>query len=140
VTDGGLLDAALVACSAARQAAEDRGVRIAVVVLDVSFTAVALSRMDGAFPSTVPVATAKAHAAMNFRLATSEMVGRWKDASVHALMAAEPRLVIVGGGVPVVGRDDAVVAAVGISGATEADDSAIAHAAAAAMAAAPGFS
>jgi uncharacterized protein GlcG (DUF336 family) len=89
--------------------------------------------MDGAFASSVAVATAKAHASMNFGLATVDMVGRWKDSAIHALMAAEPRIIIIGGGAPVVGRNEVVVAAVGISGAKEDEDAAIAAVAASAM-------
>ena len=131
-----LLDASVAACAAACRAADALGTRICVVVIDISFTPVALSRMDGAFASAVAVATAKAHAAMNFRRATIDMVGQWKDSTVQALMVAEPRIVVVGGGVPVPSRDDGVVAAVGVSGATEAQDSEIAQQAALVLAAA----
>lgn len=127
------VDIALVAARAAVDAAGKRDVRIAVVILDSTFTEVAVLRMDGAFASTVRVARAKAHTALNFGVASSAMAERVAPENKVALSTVEPRLMFVGGGIPL-RSGDRVVGALGVSGASEADDVAVAEAAVTAIA------
>lgn len=101
--------------------AEENGLRVCVVVLDPTFTPVALARRDGAFPSTVPVATAKAHTALNFGAPTHALRERIVADNQRALASVEPRLMFVGGGLPIV-RDGRVIGAVGVSGGSEDQD------------------
>lgn len=127
------VDIALEAAQAALTAAEGLDARIAVVVLDSTFTEAAVLRMDGAFASGVAVARAKARTALNFGAPSSTMAERVSAENKAALVAVEPRLMFVGGGVPI-RSGDTVVGGIGVSGSSEANDVAIAEAAASAVA------
>jgi uncharacterized protein GlcG (DUF336 family) len=109
--------------------ARERGIRVAVVVLDATFTLAAAQRLDGAYRSTVAVAQAKAHTALNFGRPTSALTERIKPENRQALQAVEPALMFVGGGVPIV-VDGVTIGAVGVSGGSEDDDHECATAAA----------
>lgn len=120
------VDIALAAAQATIAEARARGLRVAVVVLDASFTEAAVLRLDGAFPSTVAVARAKAHTSLNFGQPSSKMAEAVTPENKAALVSVDPRMMIVGGAVPL--RADAdLVGALGVSGASEADDSALAE-------------
>jgi glc operon protein GlcG len=101
--------------------AREREIRVAVVVLDTTFTLAAAQRLDGAYRSTVAVAQAKAHTALNFGRPTSALTERIKPENRQALQAVEPALMFVGGGVPIV-VDGVTIGAVGVSGGSEDDD------------------
>lgn len=131
-SDGGFLTWAQAAVDGAMSEARRRDLRIAAVVLDHTFTLAAAQRMDGAYPSTVGVAQAKAHAALNFRASTADVVARIKPENRQALQAVQPTLLFIGGGVPLLAGEQ-LVGAVGVSGGSEADDVACAEAAAAAV-------
>lgn len=115
--------------------AQELGVKVAVVVLDRSLTPVALQRADGAYPSTVAVATAKAHTAFNFGAPTSALAEKIVAENKAALQAVVPGLMFVAGGVPVKVDGD-LLGAVGVSGASADQDRECAEAAAAALTAA----
>jgi uncharacterized protein GlcG (DUF336 family) len=121
------------------QAAVDHAVahevRIAVVVLDQSFEVVAAMRMDGAYPHAVRLATAKAHAALSFGAATDALRQRITEANAASIASVEPRMMLVGGGVPVELAGGRMVA-VGVSGGSEQQDTECARAGVEAMGAA----
>ena len=119
--DQTFLSAASVLVDRAMTFAEENDLRLCVVVLDASFTPVALARRDGAFPSTVAVATAKAHTALNFRAPTHLLRERIVPENQRALASVEPRLMFVGGGVPLV-RNGVTIGALGVSGGSEDQD------------------
>jgi uncharacterized protein GlcG (DUF336 family) len=125
-----ILEAARAAVEAGMSAARERGVRVAVIVIDHSFTPVFLARSDGAFPSSVVIAQAKASTALNFGSPSATMAARVSAENKVALSMVDRRLMFVGGGVPIRSAG-AVVAAVGVSGAREEDDAALAEQAAA---------
>jgi len=127
------LERARAAVDAGIAAAGERGIRVAVVVLDQTFTLAAAERIDGAFASTVAVAQAKAYTSVNFGQPTKAMAERVKPENKQALQAVVPAMMFVGGGVPIV-IDGVVAGAVGVSGGSEADDHEFATAAAAAAA------
>lgn len=127
------VDIALEAAQAALTVAESLDARIAVVVLDSTFTEAAVLRMDEAFPTAVRVAQAKARTALNFGAPSSTMAERVSAENKAALVAVEPGLMFVGGGVPI-RSGDRLVGGLGVSGSTEANDVAIAEAAATAVA------
>lgn len=110
-------------------------VRIAVVVLDQAMAVTAVQRMVGAYPSTVDVARAKAHTALNFGAPTSALAERVASANQAALQGVVPQLMFVPGGVPV-RVDGALVGSVGVSGASADQDRECAEAAAAQLVAA----
>ena len=112
------LEAALAAAAAGVEAAKARSISIGIVILDQRFVVLVAVRMDRAFPSTVPVATGKAHTALNFGVSSSAIAAKVVAENKVALTLAEPRLLFVGGGEPVI-CDGVVVGAVGVSGASE---------------------
>lgn len=115
--------------------ARELKVKIAVVVLDRAMAVTAVQRMDGAYPSTVDVARAKAHTALNFGAPTSALAERVLPANQAALQSVVPQLMFVPGGVPIT-VDGAVIGSVGVSGASADQDRECAEAAAASLVAA----
>lgn len=101
--------------------ARQEGTRMAVVVVDITFTPVALFRMDGAFPSTVAVASAKAMTSLNFGAPTRALRERIAPENQTALANVDARLMFVGGGLPI-RQGGKVVGAIGVSGGSEEQD------------------
>ena len=120
-TGPSLLGRALAALDVGLRYAERVGVRVSVVVLDASFTPVALARMDGSYESTARIAIAKGHTALNFKAATDDLVSRIKPENRAALASVDPQFIFLGGGRPA-RRDGKVIAAVGVSGGSEEQD------------------
>ncbi len=118
------LEEALAAAAAGVEAARSRSISVGIVVLDQRFVILAAVRMEDAYPSTVPVATGKAHTALNFGVPSATIASKVAAENKVALTLAEPRLLFVGGGEPVI-RDGVVIGAVGVSGASEEMDCAI---------------
>jgi glc operon protein GlcG len=118
---------------AARKHAGDLGVSVCVAVADRAGHLVSFDRMDGAPLLTASIAQDKAYTAAAFGLPTHD----WWDAIredpalAHGIPQRE-RLVIFGGGVPIV-DEGTVVGAVGVSGGTPDQDRAVAQAAVAAL-------
>lgn len=121
--------AAHTAAGAAVAEAERLGVRVNVALVDAAGVLAAFLRMPGAPLHSVDIAIDKAYTAASFGLPTS----RWSEvlqshsAAVRFGLPLRPRFVAFGGGLPV--RDGGVVVGgIGVSGATEEQDEAIARA------------
>lgn len=128
------LEGAQVVVSAAIVAAKERGVSVSIAVVDESGNERLVARMDEA-PYTGPrVATDKAYTAAGFKRTTKELYDFLKDDPqlTLGLPLAVPRVVVFGGGVPVV-VDDTVIGAVGVAGSGWQTDEEIAKAGAAAL-------
>jgi len=100
--------------AAANAAARDIGIRVTIAVTDAGGHLAALTRDDGAPFLSVNVAIDKAWTATSFGLPTHV----WADVIANpgvAQLAHQPRLVAVGGGVPIV-SEGRVVGGIGISG------------------------
>ncbi len=100
--------------AATSTAARDIGIRATIAVTDAGGHLVAFARDDGAPFLTANVAIDKAWTAASFGLPTHV----WADVIANpqvASLAHQPRLVAVGGGVPIV-VDGRVVGGVGVSG------------------------
>ncbi|WP_298826972.1 heme-binding protein [uncultured Piscinibacter sp.] len=126
--------AAAAAAEAAVEHAEALGRRVNVAVVDASGTLAAFLRMPGAPLHSVEIAIDKAYTAASFGLPTA----RWTEVlaghspAVREGLLQRPRFVAFGGGLPL--RDaDALIGAIGVSGASEDEDTAIAVAGAAAI-------
>ena len=115
------------AIGAAIRAATSLEVRVVVVVVDAAGNTVAMVRMDGAPLFSVPVATKKAwtSAAAGARSADVAVQFNADPVLLHALAPKVDELMAVGGATPFMsgGR---VAGAIGVSGATEAEDQQIA--------------
>jgi len=115
----------------AKEEAAAKGLNISVAVVDESGLLKAFERMDGAALVTVASSQDKAYTAVGFGLASKKWYPMIKDdpALLHGVPAAMDRLVIFGGGVPLM-VDGALVGAVGVGGGSHGQDHDIAEAAA----------
>lgn len=116
------------AVAAAVQKAEELGIRINAAVVDRGGNLLAFQRMNGAFLHSIDIAIDKAYTSVGFGFPTGEWMGvlenvpQLREGIVH-----RDRLVIFGGGFPIK-QDDEVIGAIGVSGGSEAQDEACAHA------------
>ena len=120
--------AALQAAAAAVQEAERLGIAIVVAVVDRAGHTRCLLRMDGAFLHSAGIAEDKAYTAAGFGLATAD----WDkvtagNANLASGLAARPRLVMFGGGLPIE-LDGECVGGIGVSGGSEEQDETCARA------------
>jgi uncharacterized protein GlcG (DUF336 family) len=128
-------DQALAAVQTAVAAARGMGLRVTAAAVDAGGHVKALLRMDGAPFQSAAIAADKAKTSAGFAAPTQQ----WQErigARPHLLVGLNGRdgFIPIGGGLPVF-MDDVLVGAIGISGATEAQDCDIAAAAIAAIAA-----
>ncbi len=113
------VDAARAAVAGALEEARGHGWKMVFAVLDVGGHPVLVERMDGAPPASVAIALEKARAALAFRRPTREMETWVRGGDTHLL--GLPGIVPVEGGVPV-RVEGRVLGAVGVSGASSAED------------------
>lgn len=126
-------EAANAAVVAAVRHAEQLQVRVNVAVVDRGAHLAAFLRMPGAPFHSIDIARDKAGTAVSFGFATSD----WAQAlaamseTTRAGLVGRPGMAMIGGGVPIE-ADGWIIGAIGVSGASEAQDEAIARAGAAA--------
>lgn len=125
------LEAAERALRAALARASELGVAVVVAVADAAGELKAYARMDGAPLLSVRIAQDKAWTAAAFGLSTDAWWDLVKDEPplLHGIVKTE-RLVVFGGGVPLV-VEGRVVGGIGVSGGSADQDRAIAEAGAA---------
>lgn len=124
--------------SAAHAEAHRRSVRISAAVVDAGGNLVAFGRMDGAEIAGPALAVDKAYTAVANSIATAELaVLAAPGGELFGLQAnGGGRFVIFGGGIPLRAEGE-IVGAIGVSGASTADDVACAEAAVNSWQAAP---
>lgn len=115
-------EAASTAVRAAVAQAEALGIRINVAVTDASGTLMAFLRMPGAFLHSIDIAIDKAYTAASFGFPTS----RWgavlgDDELLRLGLNQRPRLVLFGGGLPIV-EAGARIGGIGVSGGSAEQD------------------
>lgn len=119
------------ACAAVRAAvahAEALGLRINVAVTDSSGVLAAFLRMPGAFLHSVDIAIDKAYTAASFGLPTKAWMGIiGQDESLRTGLPLRPRMVIFGGGLPIVEGGE-LIGGIGVSGGSAQQDEACAQA------------
>lgn len=110
------------------------GVPMNVVVLDAGAHLKAFLRMDGALLGSIDVAQRKARTSALFR-APSEAIWEYckPGAPAPGLELSNGGLAPFGGGLPLRGREGAMIGAVGVSGGSVEQDLEVARAAAAAL-------
>lgn len=120
--------------AAATARSNEIGVPVNIAILDAGAHLKAFRRMDGAVLGSIDVAIGKARTAVLFDT-RSEAVWEYckPGAQAPGLEHTNGGLVTFGGGIPLRGRDNLTLGAVGISGGTVAQDTEIAEAAAAAL-------
>lgn len=121
--------AAHAAVGHAGQAAQAMGLAVNVAVVDAGGVLAAFLRMPGAPLHSVEIAMDKAYTSASFGLPTS----RWGEvlqqhsAAVREGLVLRPRFVAFGGGLPIV-EGGHRIGGIGVSGGSETQDEAIAHA------------
>lgn len=122
-------DAAATAARAAVVQAEQLGVKINVAVVDSAGVLAAFLRMPGAPLHSVEIAMDKAYTVASFGLPTQqwfEVLEQHSQAVKDGLLR-RPRFVAFGGGLPIM-LDGEMIGAIGVSGASEEQDSQCAQA------------
>lgn len=114
--------------------AQAMGLAVNVAVVDASGVLAAFLRMPGAPLHSVEIAIDKAYTAASFGLPTSQWHAELQthSAAVREGIVRRPRFVAFGGGLPIVEAGQRI-GGIGVSGASEAQDEAIAHAGLAAL-------
>lgn len=113
-------------CEAVLQKARDNGLRLVTAVCDAGGNLVAFLRDDDAIIGSIDIAINKAFTAASLKMSTEE-VGRLAQpgAPLFGIQHTNNgKIVIFGGGVPLL-RDGVVVGALGVSGGTAEQDTAI---------------
>jgi uncharacterized protein GlcG (DUF336 family) len=117
-------EAAWLLCKATLDKARELGLNMVVAVCDPGGNLLALLRSPKAFLVSIGVAQDKAFTCAQFACMPTDEVNRMITRSgetVRLGVMVRPRMVTFGGGVPVI-VDGAAVAALGVSGGSEADD------------------
>ena len=125
-------DAAKDVIAAAERKAREIKVPMVIAVVDESGVLKAFSRMDGAPLLSIDLAIDKAYTAAAFGLPTSAWYDMIKDDPplMHSMLKT-PRVVVMGGGIPLdVGG---IAGAIGVSGGTYQQDTSVAEAGASAL-------
>ncbi len=126
-------EAAFTAVGAAVKAAEALGVRVNVAVVDAGGNLLAFLRCPGAFLHSIGIATDKAYTAASFGFPSGEWAALLQgDRDLRDGLRQVPRLVMIGGGLPIA-VEGVVVGGIGVSGASEQQDLACARAGLAAL-------
>ena len=128
------LDHARAILDAARQKAEDMGIRQNVAVVDAGANLKAFLRMDGAWLGSIDIAITKAKTARSFDMPTGDLGEMSQPGkSLYGIEHSNGGLITFPGGIPLTNADGEVVGAVGVSGSTVEDDHAVAEAGVAAF-------
>lgn len=119
--------------NAALQKAREQGVPMNIAVVDAGGHLKTFVRQDGAFLGSIDIATRKAVTARYFNMPTSTLgAAAQPGKELFGIEATNNGLVIFGGGELLV-RKGVVVGAIGVSGGSVAEDTAVARAGAAAL-------
>ena len=132
--NGLTLDQAVSIVAAAKEKAQEIGVMQNIAVVDEGGHLVAFARMDGAWRGSIDIAINKAYSARAFDM-TTEALGQLSQPGemcfgIHA--SNDLRVIIFGGGIPIV-SGDRVIGAIGVSGGTVPQDIEVAEAGVAAI-------
>ncbi|MCG8487345.1 MAG: heme-binding protein [Chromatiales bacterium] len=114
--------AAADAVAAAVQQAEEMGIKINAAVVDKGGNLLAFQRMNGAFLHSIGISIDKAYTAAGFGFPTHKWMDEIRDIpQLREGLVHRDRLVIFGGGLPIVSSDQ-VIGAIGVSGGSEEQD------------------
>lgn len=120
---------ASLAVESALNRAEHLGIKVNAAVVDRNGNTLAYLRMRGAFLHSEGLAIDKAYTAASFGFATREWMDRiGDDGRLRVGITSRPRLVVLGGGVPIM-LDGVCIGGIGVSGGTEEQDELCANAA-----------
>ena len=124
----GFCDKAISLCSAVREFARSKGVKAVVAVCDAGGNAVCMQREDDAYIASIDIAVNKAFTSASLKMTTEE-VGKLAapGAPLYGIQNTNGgKIVIFGGGVPLI-KNGIIVGALGVSGGSAELDTAIAN-------------
>lgn len=108
--------------------AESLGIAVNVAVTDAGGVLAGFLRMPGAFLHSVEIAIDKAYTAASFGFPTSAWPGIFaQEEALRMGLGVRPRLVSIGGGLPIV-EDGVRIGGIGVSGGSAEQDEACARA------------
>ncbi|MBW9256734.1 MAG: heme-binding protein [Candidatus Thiodiazotropha sp. (ex. Lucinisca nassula)] len=114
--------AAADAVAAALQRAEEMGIKINAAVVDKGGNLLAFQRMNGAFLHSIGISIDKAYTAAGFGFPTRKWMDEIREIpQLREGIVHRDRLVIFGGGLPIISNDQ-VIGAIGVSGGSEEQD------------------
>ncbi len=114
--------AAAEAVAAAVARADTLGIKINAAVVDRGGNLLAFQRMNGAFLHSIDIAIDKAYTAASFGFPTHQWMDEIRDVpQMREGIVHRDRLVIFGGGLPLI-KDGKVIGAIGVSGGSEEQD------------------
>ncbi|MEM7189044.1 MAG: heme-binding protein [Pseudomonadota bacterium] len=121
-------DSALVALQGAAAKARQLGHAMSLAVTDDAGVVAASLRMDGASEATLKIAEDKAYTSASLSMATHALWDMIKnDPPLQYGFPSLPRMVVFGGGYPIV-QDGRTIGAIGVSGGHYSDDMEVARA------------
>jgi uncharacterized protein GlcG (DUF336 family) len=128
------LEQAKIAVEAGLAKAKEQGTLMDIAVVDSGGNLKAFVRMDGAFLASVDISIKKAKSARGLNMST----GALHDLAVpgqelYGIEVTNEGMVIFGGGELIKNKDGAIIGAIGVSGSSVANDTAVAQAGAAAV-------
>lgn len=116
------VEAASQALAATISHARQMGIAINVAITDSSGTLAGFLRMPGAFLHSIDIAIDKAYTSASFGFPTSQWMKILDgDAALKAGMPLRPRLVVFGGGLPIV-ENGVRIGGIGVSGGSAEQD------------------
>lgn len=122
------LDQAEAAINAAKQKAQEMGLRMNIAVVDAGANLVAFGRMDGAWLGSADISMKKARTARYFDMPTGE-IGKLSQpgGSLFNIEHSNGGLITFPGGIPIMNGND-VIGAIGVSGSSVENDNTVAQA------------
>lgn len=107
--------------------AREMGVKVVCAVCDSGGNLMSMLRDDDAFIASINVAQNKAYTSVSLKMPTSNLAGLTKPGdSLYGIQHQDSRLVVFGGGIPLI-REGVIVGGFGVSGGTLEQDTALAE-------------
>ena len=122
------LDMALALAEAVRKKASEIGVKAVVAVSDRGANPVLVQCMDDSYIASYDIALNKAYTSVSLKMPTWKLSELAKPgASLYGLQFTnQGKIVIFGGGEPLCNRKGEIIGAIGVSGGSESEDTALA--------------
>ena len=106
----------------AEQRAKAIGVPMVIAVVDVAGDMVLHQRMEDALHVSIDVSLNKAYTAVAFKIPTDQLAAETQPgASLYGIQHSDPRVIVFGGGFPIMEKGK-LIGALGISGGTVVED------------------
>lgn len=112
-------------CQNVIEKAREMGVKVVCAVCDSGGNLMSMLRDDDAFIASINVAQNKAYTSVSLKMPTSNLAGLTKPGdSLYGIQHQDSRLVVFGGGIPLI-REGVIVGGFGVSGGTLEQDTAL---------------